>query len=94
MNNLDEDIYNSSSVDLLVVVEAGEVAEELLLGDEKGEVEGGQQFELQEVDFLGRNASDFGVEVVFVVEVVVELGRDHETGDQESNSAHCYLWML
>lgn len=74
-------IYRSG-VDGPVALEADEVAHELGLLDEEGEVEGGDQLDFEGVDVLFGDASNFGVELIFVIEVIKILSSDHNACNQ------------
>jgi hypothetical protein len=80
-------VYNAiyrSSVDGPIAFETNEVAHELGLLDEEGEVEGGDELDFEGVDVLFGDASYFGVELVFVIEVIKILSSDHNGCNQKS----------
>jgi hypothetical protein len=79
-------------VDVEVGLEAIEVDAELDLRDEQVVVEVLQQGQLQVVDLQPSNPADLGVVLVFVKEVVGELGSHHHSTDEESAWGERYRW--
>ena len=77
------DIYKSK-VDVLVTMQASEIALKLFGGDEEREVKRANQFQFQQVYVPRRNPSNFGVELILVIEVIKKLGPQHHARDQQS----------
>jgi hypothetical protein len=84
----------TSGVDGAVAGESLEVGCELCFFDEEAKVEGVDEVGFEGVDVLFWYASNFGVELVAVVEVVEVFGGEHEGGDEEAGWGQDYRWML
>jgi hypothetical protein len=72
-----------SGIDFAIAFHPCEVADKLLLSDEEREVKGLHKFEFESVEVGLGDASNFGVELILVIEIVEVFGGDHDAADEQ-----------
>lgn len=77
-------IYKHSAVYSPVSLQPSQVAHKLHLSDKEGEIESSHKLHLKRIDIFFVDAPDFGIKLVFVIEIIEIFSSHHNTSNKQS----------